>query len=120
MALLPLAGALIAGLLGPTLGRTITHRIVISLVAGSFFISCYLFKVFIFDNHPAVTDKIYTWASAGLIHLDVSLLLDRLSITMTTIVLFVSLMVHIYTIGYMEDDPGYLRFFSYISFFTFS
>lgn len=120
MALLPLVGALVAGLFGVKLGRKLTHRTVISLVGLSFLISCYLFKVFIFNSHPAVDGKIYTWASAGLVHLDVTLLLDRLSITMTTIVLFVSLMVHIYTIGYMADDPGYLRFFSYISYFTFS
>jgi len=118
--LLPLAGALIAGLLGSRLGRVTTHRIVVSLVGLAFFISCYLFKVIVLDGHAVVDDTIYTWATAGLLRLDVAFLIDRLSVTMAVIVLFISFMVHIYTIGYMADDPGYTRFFSYVSLFTFS
>src|SRR3989338_9082624 len=120
MVLLPLGGTLAGGLFGQTLGRTFTHRLLITLVAISFFLSCYLFKIFAMDKHPGVEGVLYTWATAGMLHFDVAFLLDPLSITMTTIVLFVSLMVHIYTIGYMADDPGYQRFFCYVSLFTFS
>lgn len=118
--LFPLAGAIIAGLFGKMLGRVATHRVVISLIAISFILSCYLFNVFVLNNHLSMQGTFYTWASAGIYHFDVAFLLDHLSVTMITIVLFVSLMVHIYTIGYMADDPGYLRFFSYISLFTFA
>lgn len=118
--LLPLAGSLIAGLLGKQLGRTWSHRIAISLVGIAFLLSCYLFKVMVIDNHPAIDATLYTWATAGILHFDVAFLLDRLSVTMVTVVLFVSFMVHIYTVGYMADDPGYTRFFSYVSLFTFA
>ena len=71
-------------------------------------------------DHPAVRGVAYTWAHVGNIQIDVSFLLDRLSAVMTCIVTFVSLMVYIYTVGYMADDPSYQRFFSYISLFTFA
>jgi NADH-quinone oxidoreductase subunit L len=120
MALLPLLGALLAGLLGKQLGRTFTHRIVVSLVGISFLLSIYLFKAIVIRGVPAIDHVFYTWASSGTQHFDVAFLLDRLSATMLLVVLFVSLMVHIYTIGYMADDPGYQRFFCYVSLFTFS
>ncbi len=120
IALLPLAGALIAGLLGKNLGRPLINTIVVSLVGISFLLSCYLFKVIVINGHPTVDDSLYTWATAGVLRFDVAFLIDRLSATMCMIVLFISLMVHIYTIGYMADDPGYMRFFSYVSLFTFS
>lgn len=120
MALLPLAASLIAGMLGKALGRTTTHRVVVALVGISFLLSCYLFKVMVLDGHPAVDNSLYTWATAGMLRFDVAFLIDRLSAAMVMIVLFVSLMVHIYTIGYMADDPGYTRFFSYVSLFTFA
>lgn len=118
--LLPLLGSLIAGLLGTRIGRRATHTVCVSLVGISFLLSCYLLKQFIFNNHPSVIGVIYNWASAGAYKFDISLLLDRLSVTMVFIVTFVSFMVHIYTIGYMADDPGYQRFFSYVSLFTFA
>lgn len=120
MVLLPLAGAIIAGLLGKMLGKIATHRLVVSFIALSFLISCVLFNAIVLRNHPPVQDSFYTWATAGMLHFDVAFLLDRLSATMVLIVLFVSLMVHVYTIGYMKDDPGYQRFFSYVSLFTFA
>ncbi|MFZ2315346.1 MAG: NADH-quinone oxidoreductase subunit L [Gammaproteobacteria bacterium] len=120
MTLLPLAGALIAGLLGNKLGRTLTHRIAISFVGIAFFLSCYLFKAIVINGQPAMEGNFYTWATAGILHFDIAFLVDRLSATMCMIVLFVSLMVHIYTIGYMADDAGYTRFFSYVSLFTFA
>lgn len=119
MTLLPLIGALVAGLL-PKLSRTLVHSAVVSLVGLSFLLSCYLFKVMVIEGHAPVDESFYTWATAGMLRFDIAFLLDRLSATMVMIVLFVSFMVHIYTIGYMADDPGYMRFFSYVSLFTFA
>jgi NADH-quinone oxidoreductase subunit L len=118
--LLPLSGAIIAGLLGKKLGKILTHRVVVTLVGISFFLSCYLFYVMVIQGRLAVEGNFYTWATAGMLRFDIAFLLDRLSATMIMIVLFVSFMVHIYTIGYMADDPGYQRFFSYVSLFTFA
>ncbi len=120
IALLPLVGSLIAGLLGKRLGTVLTHRIVVTLIGVSFFLACYQFQQIVLKAQPAVDYVFYTWANAGVMNFDVGFLIDRLSATMTVVVLFVSLMVHIYTIGYMQDDPGYTRFFSYVSLFTFS
>lgn len=120
ISLLPLAGAMVAGLLGSVFTRQSIHRILVSLIGVAFFLSCYLFKVMVLDGHAAIEHSFYTWATAGNAYFEVSFLLDRLSATMIMIVLFVSWMVHIYTIGYMAEDPGYTRFFSYVSLFTFS
>lgn len=120
MVLLPLIGALIAGLLGKLLKPTLTHRIVVTLVGVAFLLACYLFKLMVIDGLDPQETIFYTWATAGIVHFDVAFLIDRLSATMCMIVLFVSFMVHIYTIGYMAEDPGYARFFSYVSLFTFS
>jgi NADH-quinone oxidoreductase subunit L len=117
---LPLLGSLIAGLLGKKIGRRATHWTTVSLVGIAFFLSCYLFNSIVLMNHPEVEGVVYSWVHAGAYEFDVALLLDKLSITMVFIVTFVSFMVHIYTIGYMADDPGYQRFFSYVSLFTFA
>ena len=69
---------------------------------------------------PVYNETVYTWMLTDGVHMEVGFLVDRLTALMMTVVTFVSLMVHIYTIGYMHDDPGYQRFFSYISLFTFS
>jgi NADH-quinone oxidoreductase subunit L len=118
--LLPLFGALVAGLLGKKIGRRATHLTAVSLVGISFFLACYLFKVIVLDGLPATEGIVYTWVQTGTYQFDVALLLDHLSVSMAFIVTFVSFMVHIYTIGYMADDPGYQRFFSYVSLFTFA
>lgn len=118
--LLPLAGALIAGLLGKRLGTRLTHRIVVGLVGAAFFLSCYVFNAIALQGGEVIDHVFYTWANAGILNFNVGFLVDRLSATMVMVVLFVSFMVHIYTIGYMEDDPGYQRFFSYVALFTFS
>lgn len=120
MMLLPLLGSLIAGLIGKKIGRSATHWITISLVGISFFLASYLFIAIVIQGSPAEDDIVYHWVSSGSFQFDVALLLDRLSVTMAFIVTFVSFMVHIYTIGYMSDDPGYERFFSYVSLFTFA
>ncbi|WP_082204590.1 NADH-quinone oxidoreductase subunit L [Nitrosospira briensis] len=116
--LAPLAGALIAGLFGRLIGPTWSHRITIALmlvcVAASVTIFLDVLKGNIYDG------AVYTWATSGDTRFEIGFLIDQLSATMMVVVSFVSLMVHIYTIGYMHEDPGYQRFFSYISLFTFS
>lgn len=118
--LLPLLGALVAGLLGKLIGRKATHRIVVSLIALAFLLSCILFYQMVWQNHASINTVLYTWAHAGPIQIDISFLIDRLSAVMVFIVTFISFMVYVYTIGYMAEDPGYQRFFSYISLFTFA
>ena len=118
--LLPLAGSLIAGLFGHVIGRRATHWVTISLMGASFLLSSYLFTSIVLLGQPEQEGVLYQWVSSGSFHFDVALLLDRLSAVMIFIVTFVSLMVHIYTVGYMADDPGYQRFFSYVSLFTFA
>ncbi len=114
----PLVGAIAAGLFGNMLGRTWTHRITILMVAVSFLASLRIFQD-VLDGHT-FNGTVYQWMTSGDTRFEVGFLIDRLSVMMMLVVTFVSLMVHIYTIGYMRDDPGYQRFFSYISLFTFS
>jgi NADH-quinone oxidoreductase subunit L len=116
--LAPLAGAIVAGLFGNRLGRTWSHRITIALVTVSFFASVAIFQD-VQAGHK-FNGSVYTWLTSGEASFQVGFLIDSLTSLMMLVVSFVSLMVHIYTIGYMKDDPGYVRFFSYISLFTFS
>jgi NADH-quinone oxidoreductase subunit L len=116
--LAPLAGAILAGFFGKILGRTGSHLVTILGVTISFVLS-----VLIYQDVQAghlFNGAVYTWMESGGLKLQVGFLIDPLTVTMMLVVNFVSLMVHIYTIGYMADDPGYQRFFSYISLFTFS
>ncbi|MCB1934503.1 MAG: NADH-quinone oxidoreductase subunit L [Nitrosomonas sp.] len=114
----PLIGAIIAGLFGRYIGTTWSHRITISLVFVSLIASCIIFWDVLEGN--VFNGAVYTWLVMGDTSLEIGFLIDQLSATMMVIVSLVSLMVHIYTIGYMHGDPGYQRFFSYISLFTFS
>ncbi|MBU6505314.1 MAG: NADH-quinone oxidoreductase subunit L [Betaproteobacteria bacterium] len=116
--LAPLAGSLLAGLFGKQLGRAGSHTVTILGVALSFLASLLIARD-VFAGH-LFNGPVYTWLSVEDITMSVGFLIDPLTVTMMLVVTFVSLMVHIYTIGYMEDDPGYQRFFSYISLFTFS
>ena len=118
--LAPLAGAIIAGLFGKSIGRAGAHWVTIIGVAISCMLSMLVFKYHVIDNAPSFNGSVYTWMTSGGITFEVGFLIDNLSAMMMAVVTFVSLMVHIYTIGYMHDDPGYQRFFSYISLFTFS
>jgi NADH-quinone oxidoreductase subunit L len=116
--LAPLVGSLIAGLLGRVIGTTWSHRITI----GMMFV-CLAASITIFmdvSSGNIYNGSVYTWMTTGTTHFEIGFLIDKLSATMMVVVSFVSLMVHIYTIGYMKGDPGYQRFFSYISLFTFS
>jgi NADH-quinone oxidoreductase subunit L len=114
----PLVGAILAGFLGWKLGRGFAHTVTIASVAISFAASvAALWQVW---GGARLDAEVYTWIAGDGFRLQVGFLVDRLTVTMMCVVTFVSLMVHIYTIGYMADDPGYQRFFAYISLFTFS
>jgi len=118
--LAPLLGAIIAGLFGRHIGRAGSHTVAILGVGISFILSIIVFKYIIIDGNPAFNGTVYTWMMTDGLHFEVGFLVDSLTAVMLMVVTFVSLMVHIYTVGYMHDDPGYQRFFSYISLFTFS
>ena len=114
----PLVGAVVAGLFGRAVGRAGAHTVTIAGVAVAFFASMWTLSDVLQGN--TFNGTLYSWATVGGVKLEVGFLVDTLTATMMCVVTSVSLMVHIYTIGYMADDPGYQRFFSYISLFTFS
>ncbi len=116
--LAPLAAAIAVGLFGAQLGRRISHSLCILGVAVAMVASYVIFRD-VQAGHTFNGD-VYTWLQSGSLKLSIGFLIDPLTVTMMLVVTFVSLMVHVYTIGYMADDPGYTRFFSYISLFTFS
>ena len=122
IALAPLLGSIVVGLFGTGFfGRQVTrvggHGITIALVAFSTIASMYvLYQVVVNDAY--FNDTLYTWALIGNVPVEIGFLVDSLTATMMVVVTSVSLMVHIYTIGYMSEDPGYNRFFGYISLFT--
>jgi NADH-quinone oxidoreductase subunit L len=116
--LAPLFGAMVAGLFGRAVGRAGTHWITILGVLASFLASCWIFADVLQGN--SFNGSVYTWLSSGGVRLEIGFLIDPLTTLMMIVVTFVSLMVHVYTIGYMAEDPGYQRFFAYISLFTFS
>ena len=116
--LLPLFAAIVVGLFGRMLPRAAAHWLTIAGVAASFGLSAYVF-VDVLHGH-FFNGTVYTWLTSGGTSFEVGFLIDKLTAVMMVVVTFISLMVHIYTIGYMQEDPGYSRFFSYISLFTFS
>ncbi len=117
-ALAPLVGAVVAGFFGKTVGRRGAHAITILGVLVSFIASvAVLWQV---NGGARFNATVYEWMVLGGLKMEVGFLVDGLTAMMMVVVTFVSLMVHIYTIGYMEEDPGYQRFFAYISLFTFS
>ena len=114
----PLLGAIIAGFLGRAIGRRATHRVTILGMIVSFAASCLVLADVLKGN--TFDGPLYTWITSGSAAFHIGFLIDPLSALMMVVVTFVSLAVHVYTIGYMDEDPGYQRFFSYISLFTFS
>ena len=118
--LAPLAASVIAGLFGRQVGRAGAHSVTILGVAVSFGLSLYVLKGFVLDGAAPYNETVYRWAQVGNMGMEVGFLVDQLTALMMVVVTFVSLAVHVYTIGYMHDDPGYQRFFSYISLFTFA
>src|SRR5690606_35874244 len=116
--LAPLVGAIIAGLFGKAIGRAGAHTVTILGVLVSF-IASLVIGADVLDGN-LFNGPVYTWMATAEHSFQIGFLIDELTVMMMVVVTFVSLMVHIYTIGYMQDDPGYQRFFSYISLFTFS
>jgi NADH-quinone oxidoreductase subunit L len=114
----PLLGAIIAGLGGRWITRQGAHSVTIFSVLLSFLASCVIFADVLKGN--TYNGTVYTWLTVADTRFELGFLIDRLTALMMIVVTFVSLMVHVYTIGYMAEDPGYKRFFSYISLFTFS
>lgn len=121
IALTPLVGCLLAGLFGKQIGRRGAHSATISGVAVSALLSAYVLYGFATGSRAKFDENVYTWLTMGGVDFSVGFLVDSLTAMMMVVVTSVSLMVHIYTIGYMKDEEtGYQRFFSYISLFTFS
>jgi NADH-quinone oxidoreductase subunit L len=120
IALAPLVAAIVAGLFGRIIGRVGAHSITIAAVALSCGLSMYVLYEFVAEGMAPFNGSVYTWLVSDGLKMEVGFLIDHLSAMMMVVVSFVSLMVHVYTIGYMHDDDGYQRFFSYISLFTFS
>jgi len=120
IALAPLAAAIAAGLFGKAIGRSGAHWVTILAVGLSCVLSLSVLFRMLFGGLAPFNGTVYTWLVSDGVTMQVGFLIDRLSAMMMVVVTFVSLMVHIYTVGYMEEDPGYQRFFSYISLFTFA
>lgn len=116
----PLIAAAIAGLFGRRIGRVGAHTITIAAVGLSCVLSIKVLLQFINGEAAAFNENLYTWMVTGDLSMHVGFMVDSLTAIMMSVVTFVSLMVHIYTIGYMSEDSGYQRFFSYISLFTFA
>jgi len=119
IALAPLFGAIVAGLFGRKVGRAGAHWVTILGVAVSFALSAHVLWQLLQGADP-FNQNVYTFFQVGGYSAHVGFMVDNLTAMMMVVVTFVSLLVHVYTIGYMADDPGYQRFFSYISLFTFS
>ena len=118
--LAPLGAAIITGLGGRLVGRAGAHTLTILGVASAFGLSVFALLGLLDGSIDPYNGTVYVWGISDGVRMEVGFLVDRLSALMMVVVTFVSLMVHIYTIGYMKDDPGYTRFFSYISLFTFA
>ncbi|MBB1060694.1 NADH-quinone oxidoreductase subunit L [Marilutibacter spongiae] len=118
--LAPLLGSIVAGLFGRKVGRAGAHSVTILGVAASCAMSAYVLWQLAGQGAAPFNENIYTWFQIGGYEAHVGFMVDKLTAMMMVVVTFVSLLVHVYTIGYMHEDPGYQRFFSYISLFTFS
>ncbi len=116
--ILPLLASVITGLFGSKLPKIFSHLLPILFVFGSFVLS--LYALYISSHGYTFNETLFRWLTVGQYDLKIGFLIDNLSALMMVVVTFVSLMVHVYTIGYMKDDPGYARFFSFISLFTFA
>ncbi|MBY4595157.1 NADH-quinone oxidoreductase subunit L [bacterium BD-1] len=120
IALAPLLGSIVAGLFGKQVGRAGAHWVTILGVAVSCALSLHVLWQFLAQGAAPFNENVYTFFQVGGYSAHVGFMVDKLTAMMMVVVTFVSLLVHVYTIGYMEEDPGYQRFFSYISLFTFS
>ncbi len=118
--LAPLIAAILAGIFGRFIGRAGAHTVTILGVATACVLSILTLKQLVTGEAQNYYGNLYTWLVSDGVQMNVGFMVDRLTAMMMVVVTFVSLCVHVYTIGYMADDPGYQRFFSYISLFTFS
>ena len=118
--LAPLIGSIIAGVFNAYISKAVAHTVTIAGVGISFILAVFVFKYFAFDGAQIYNETVYTWLVSDGIRFEIGFMVDNLTSMMLVVVSFVSLMVHLYTVGYMSDDPGYKRFFSYIALFTFS
>lgn len=118
--LAPFVGSLIAGLPGSKMPKEGAHFVTILMMVVAFICAGLLFKWVVIDNAAATNAVVYTWGISGRFHFDIGFLIDHLTVVMMMIVTFVSLVVHVYSIGYMRGDPGDSRFFCYVSLFTFA
>ena len=118
--LAPLAAAAVVGLFGARVGRAGAHWIAIAGVGVSFVLSLVVLKDMVVDGAAVFNGSVYQWGQVGGLRMEIGFLVDRLTALMIAVVTFVSLAVHIYTVGYMRGDDGYQRFFSYIALFTFA
>ncbi|MGH8142665.1 MAG: NADH-quinone oxidoreductase subunit L, partial [Steroidobacteraceae bacterium] len=118
--LLPLLAGVAAGTAGKVIGRAASAAAAIGAVALSFIGSCVVMKQLLVDHAATFNGTVYTWLVSDSLRIQVGFLVDHLTALMMVVVTFVSLCVHVYTLGYMREDPGYQRFFGYISLFTFS
>ena len=116
--LAPLLGSIVAGLFGRQVGRAGAHWVTILGVAVSCALSGWVLYQLVGGAAP-FNENVYTFFQIGNYSGHVGFMIDKLTAMMMVVVTFVSLLVHVYTIGYMKDDPGYQRLFSYISLFTF-
>ena len=116
--MMPLIASIVIGLFGRQLPKAFSHLIPIVLVLGSFLLS--LYALYISYHGYVFNENLFRWMTVGQYDLNIGFMVDNLTALMMSVVTFVSLMVHIYTIEYMENDPGYSRFFSFISLFTFA
>ena len=116
----PLIGGLLAGFIGSRISKFFTHWITTLGIFISFGISCWILIDVFLNPSLLINQNIYEWMSIAGFNFKAGILVDHLTVSMMAVVTFISLMVHIYSIGYMHDDPGYHRFFCYISLFTFS
>jgi NADH-quinone oxidoreductase subunit L len=120
IALAPLVGSIVAGLFGRQVGRAGAHTVTIAGVLVSCLLSLHVLYQLVWGGADPYNQNVYTFFQVGEYAAHVGFMVDRLTAMMMVVVTFVSLLVHVYTIGYMDGDPGYQRFFSYISLFTFS
>ena len=116
----PLMAGILAGFFGKKIGKLFTNFVTIFGVLASLVISTYLLIIILETPSLIFNQNVYTWLEIGAYNFSIGLLVDNLTVSMMVIVNFISLMVHVYTIGYMHNDPGYHRFFCYISLFTFA
>lgn len=116
----PLVGSISAGFIAKRFSNSFAHWSTILPLSLTFFLSCYLFYIFMANNAQTTEITLYSWFSISNFVFELGFLIDKLTVVMISVVSLISLLVHIYSIGYMKGDPGYCRFFSYISLFTFA